>query len=44
MMYSNDRLLLANGRLALLDREVRLAGTGTAPSGGSPFLHTGGTR
>jgi hypothetical protein len=25
-MYANDRLLVANGRLALLDRDVRLLG------------------
>jgi acyl-CoA dehydrogenase len=34
LMYSNDRLLTANGRLALLDRDVRLAGAPDAAAGG----------
>jgi acyl-CoA dehydrogenase len=42
LMYSNNRLLVANGQLALLDRDVRLAGL-AAPlargQAGSPFRH-----
>ncbi|MEV4556237.1 acyl-CoA dehydrogenase family protein [Kitasatospora sp. NPDC049285] len=45
LMYSNDRLLVANGQLALLDRQVRLAGLAADPAtppAGAPFRHAAG--
>ncbi|MEV7190822.1 acyl-CoA dehydrogenase family protein [Streptomyces sp. NPDC093510] len=41
LMYANDRLLVANGQLALLDREIRLPGTAGADGTTAFFARTG---